>query len=226
MNRNTLTIGKPLSLPELRMALEHPVTISFDANALAAVDAGAASLARIVEHDQTAYGVNTGFGLLAQTRIDHAQLKQLQKNLVLSHAAGVGALMPDSVVRLMMVLKLAGLARGASGVRREVIDAIKSFLDRDIYPCVPGQGSVGDLAPLAHMSAALMGIGDVRVKGEVLSAERALADAKLKPLELGPKEGLALLNGTQASTAMALAGLFAAEDAFAAALISGAMSLD
>jgi len=137
--------------------------------------------------------------------------------------------MPDAVVRLMMVLKLAGLARGASGVRREVIDAIKSFLDRDIYPCVPGQGSVGasgDLAPLAHMSAALMGIGDVRVNDEIISAERALADANLKPLELGPKEGLALLNGTQASTAMALAGLFAAEDAFAAALISGAMSLD
>ena len=229
MDRKTLTIGKPLTLAQLRAALEHPVAITFDATALAAVDAGAAALARIVEHDQTAYGVNTGFGSLAQTRIDHAQLKQLQKNLVLSHAAGVGALMPDSVVRLMMVLKLAGLARGASGVRPEVIDAIKAFLDRDIYPCVPGQGSVGasgDLAPLAHMSAALMGIGDVRINGEIVSAERALANANLKPLELGPKEGLALLNGTQASTAMALAGLFAAEDSFAAALISGAMSVD
>jgi histidine ammonia-lyase len=229
MPRQTLAIGTPLSLPELRTALEQPVTVTFDVNALAAVDACAASLARIVEHDQTAYGVNTGFGLLAQTRIDHAQLKQLQKNLVLSHAAGVGALLPDAVVRLMMVLKLAGLARGASGVRRDVLDAIKAFLDRDIHPCIPSQGSVGasgDLAPLAHMSAALMGIGDVRVKGDILPAERALSNANLKPLELGPKEGLALLNGTQASAAMALAGLFAAEDAIAAAIMAGALCVD
>ncbi len=173
--------------------------------------------------------MNTGFGLLAQTRIEPDQLKQLQRNLVLSHAAGVGEPMPDGVVRLMMVLKLVGLARGASGVRRDVLHAIRAFLDRDIYPLVPSQGSVGasgDLAPLAHMSAALMGVGNVRVGGEIVPAERALQDAGLKPLELGAKEGLALLNGTQASTAMALAGLFAAEDAFAAALVSGALSVD
>jgi len=227
--RKSLHIGKPLGLAQLREAYESPVDIAFEAHALGAIEAGAASLARIVGRDQTAYGVNTGFGLLAQTRIEHDQLRQLQKNLVLSHAAGVGAPMPDNVVRLMMVLKLVSLARGASGVRSEVMHALKSFLDREIYPIVPAQGSVGasgDLAPLAHMSAALMGVGDVRVNGKTISAAKALADADLQPLELGPKEGLALLNGTQASTAMALAGLFAAEDAFAAALISGAMSID
>ncbi|HEY4125954.1 MAG TPA: histidine ammonia-lyase [Rhizomicrobium sp.] len=229
MDRKSLTIGNPLTLADLRVALENPVAVTFDKGALIRIDAGAASLARIVERDETVYGVNTGFGLLAQTRIEQDQLKQLQKNLVLSHAAGVGEPMPDGVVRLMMVLKLAGLARGASGVRGEVLHAIWAFLDRDIYPLIPSQGSVGasgDLAPLAHMSAALMGIGDVRIGGEVVSAQHTLANAGLKPLELGPKEGLALLNGTQASTAMALAGLFAAEDAFAAALISGALSID
>jgi len=229
MTRQPLLIGKPLGLAKLREAYENRLEIAFDAQAFAAVETGAAALARIVAKDQTAYGVNTGFGLLAQTRIEHDQLRQLQKNLVLSHAAGVGAPMPDNVVRLMMVLKLVSLARGASGVRSEVLHAIKAFLDHDIYPVIPAQGSVGasgDLAPLAHMSAALMGVGDVRVGGKTITASKALADAGLQPLELGPKEGLALLNGTQASTAMALAGLFAAEDAFAAALISGAMSID
>ncbi len=229
MTRKSLLIGKPLDLFQLREAYENPVDISFDVHALGAIEAGAASLARIVAQDRTAYGVNTGFGLLAQTRIEHDQLRQLQKNLVLSHAAGVGAPLPDNVVRLMMVLKLVSLARGASGVRSEVLHAIKAFLERGIFPVIPSQGSVGasgDLAPLAHMSAALMGVGDVRIDGQIVPAAKAIADAGLNPLELGPKEGLALLNGTQASTAMALAGLFAAENAFAAALVSGAMSID
>jgi histidine ammonia-lyase len=224
-----IRIGEPLTLGDLRRVLEAPVEIAFTADAMKAVKASAASLARIAASGQTAYGVNTGFGLLAQTRIEPAQLAQLQRNLVLSHSAGVGALLPDEIVRLMMVLKLAGLARGASGVRPEVLHALKAFLDREIYPCVPGQGSVGasgDLAPLAHMSAALLGIGDVRMRGEIRAAKDALAEAGLQPLTLAPKEGLALLNGTQASTAMALFGLFAAENAFAAALVAGALSTD
>ncbi|HSZ74889.1 MAG TPA: histidine ammonia-lyase [Rhizomicrobium sp.] len=227
--RAKLVIGKPLSLRDLRRAYEAPVEIAFDADAMKKVGASAATLARIAASGQTAYGVNTGFGLLAQTRIAPEQLAQLQRNLVLSHAAGVGAPLPDEIVRLMMVLKLAGLARGASGARMDVLHAIKAFLDYEIYPCVPGQGSVGasgDLAPLAHMSAALMGIGDVRVHGELRAAKDAIADAGLQPLVLGPKEGLALLNGTQASTAMALAGLFAGGNVFAATLISGAISTD
>jgi len=227
--RAQIVIGKPLSSGDLRRAYEAPVEIAFDTDAMKKVEASAAALARIAASGQTAYGVNTGFGLLAQTRIAPEQLAQLQRNLVLSHSAGVGALLPDAIVQLMMVLKLAGLARGASGVRVDVLHAIKAFLDCEIYPCVPGQGSVGasgDLAPLAHMSAALMGVGDVRVRGEKRAAKDAIADAGLQPLVLGPKEGLALLNGTQASTAMALAGLFAAENAFAGALVSGAISTD
>lgn len=229
MARTSLLIGKPLTLSRLREAYENPVDVSFDAQTFSAVEAGMASLDRVVAQDRTVYGVNTGFGLLAQTRIEHDQLRQLQKNLVLSHAAGVGAPLPDDVVRLMMVLKLVSLARGASGVRTCVLHAISGFLSRDIYPVIPSQGSVGasgDLAPLAHMSAALMGVGCVRIKGKTLPAAKAIAEAGLKPLELGPKEGLALLNGTQASTAMALASLFAAENIFAAALVSGAMSVD
>lgn len=224
-----LIIGEPLVLSDLRRALEQSVEVAFAPDTMKAVEASAASLARIAAAGHTAYGVNTGFGLLAQTRIEPAQLEQLQRNLVLSHSAGVGALLPDEILRLMMVLKLAGLARGASGVRPAVLHAIKAFLDREIYPCVPGQGSVGasgDLAPLAHMSAGLLGVGDVRVRGEIRAAKDVMAEAGLQPLVLAPKEGLALLNGTQASTAMALAGLFAAEDAFAAALVSGALSTD
>jgi histidine ammonia-lyase len=222
-------IGETLALDDLRHALEAPVEITFTPEAIKAVEASAASLARVAASGQTAYGVNTGFGLLAQTRIEPAQLAQLQRNLVLSHSAGVGALLTDEIVRLMMVLKLAGLARGASGVRPDVLHAIKAFLDREIYPCVPGQGSVGasgDLAPLAHMSAALLGVGDVRVRGEIRAAKDVLSEAGLQPLVLAPKEGLALLNGTQASTAMALAGLFAAENVFTAALVAGALSTD
>ena len=230
MKKFALEIGAaPLRLSAMRMALENPVSITIAPPALAAVEESAASLSRLVREGRTAYGVNTGFGILAQTRIEPDQLRQLQRNLVLSHAAGVGPLLPDEIVRLIMVLKLAGLARGASGVRPQVMQAITAFLDHEIYPCVPAQGSVGasgDLAPLAHMSAALIGVGDVRVKGETVPVGKALQQAGLKPLELGAKEGLALLNGTQASTAMALAGLFAAEDAFAAALASGALSTD
>jgi histidine ammonia-lyase len=225
-----LTVGeRPLSLAELRAVLAQPVRLQFAPETLAALDAGAAAIARIVESGATVYGVNTGFGLLANTRIADQDLKALQKNLVLSHACGVGALLPDPVVRLMCALKVASLSRGASGVRREVVLALARLVETGTYPCVPAKGSVGasgDLAPLAHMSAVLIGEGAARVGGEVLPAAEALARAGLQPIELGPKEGLALLNGTQCSTALALAGLFATEDVFAAALVAGAMSTD
>jgi histidine ammonia-lyase len=141
----------------------------------------------------------------------------------------VGPLLPDPVVRLIMTLKIASLSRGASGVRRETVQALARLLEAEVYPCIPAKGSVGasgDLAPLAHLTAALIGVGEARVNGEVMPAHAALARAGLEPLTLGPKEGLALLNGTQVSTALALAGLFAAEDVFAAALVAGALSTD
>ena len=197
--------------------------------ALAAIDTAAASVERIVAGGATVYGVNTGFGLLAQTRIPADRLADLQRNLILSHSCGLGEPLPRATVRLMIILKLIGLGRGHSGVRREVIDALQSLLDADAMPVIPSQGSVGasgDLAPLAHLVATLMGEGRIDLAGETLPASDALARMNREPLALGPKEGLALINGTQASTAIALDALFLGERVFAAALGSGAMAVD
>jgi histidine ammonia-lyase len=191
--------------------------------------AGANAVARIVAEGKAVYGINTGFGKLAQTHIPADQLELLQKNLVLSHSVGVGALLADEVVRLTMLLKVASLARGYSGVRAEVVDTMIALLDAEVYPCIPSKGSVGasgDLAPLAHMTAAMIGWGKVRRHGNTMPAAEGLAAAGVAPLVLGPKEGLALLNGTQVSTALALHGLFAAESVFTAAVVAGAMSVD
>ncbi len=186
-------------------------------------------VASTVASGRATYGVNTGFGLLAQTQIPAAQLALLQRNLLLSHAAGVGEPLPDAVVRLALALKINSLARGHSGVSLALIDALRALLEHEVYPLVPAQGSVGasgDLAPLAHLGAVLLGVGQVRIDGVVRPAAAGLAHAGIAPLVLGPKEGLALINGTQVSTALALAGLFAAEDAFAAAVLAGALSVD
>jgi len=175
------------------------------------------------------YGINTGFGKLASVRIGSSDLATLQRNIVLSHAAGVGDPLPIPVVRLVMALKLASLAQGASGVRWSTVEHLAACLDAGLAPVIPGQGSVGasgDLAPLAHMAAALMGVGEFFVGSVRIPAEEALAGAGLAPLSLGPKEGLALLNGTQVSTALALAGLFEAERVFRAALVTGALATD
>ena len=175
------------------------------------------------------YGVNTGFGKLAHVRIDDTQLAALQYNLIMSHAVGTGPLLDDDVVRLVLVMKACSLARGVSGIRWAVVDALVRLANAGVYPCIPSQGSVGasgDLAPLAHMAAALMGVGPVRHQGRQMDANEGLALAGVTPLELGPKEGVALINGTQVSTALALKGLFAAEDLLRAALVVGAMTLD
>jgi len=193
------------------------------------IRASAASVERIVAGGETVYGVNTGFGLLANTRIPPERLAELQRNLILSHSCGLGEMLPRHVVRLMIVLKLLGLGRGYSGVRPLVIDALQVLLDQDAMPLIPAQGSVGasgDLAPLAHLIAALLGEGRIDVAGDILPATDALPKLGMKPLELGPKEGLALINGTQASTAIALDALFTAERVFGAALGAGALSVD
>jgi histidine ammonia-lyase len=189
----------------------------------------AASVERIVAGGATVYGVNTGFGLLANTRIPDDRLAELQTNLILSHSAGLGDPLPRHVTRLMIVLKLLGLGRGYSGVRTQVIDALQALLDRDAMPLIPSQGSVGasgDLAPLAHLIAALMGFGDIDLAGTMMPAAAALRKLGMESLQLGPKEGLALINGTQASTAIALDSLFAGERVFAAAIAAGALSVD
>jgi len=175
------------------------------------------------------YGVNTGLGTLADRAIPAGDLAELQRRLVLSNAAGTGALMSEQDVRCMMLLKVSGLATGRSGARPALADALLALLAAEITPCVPVKGSCGasgDLAPLGHMGAALIGIGDVIWQGRILPAAESLAAAGLAPFELAAKEGLALVNGTQASTALALSGLFAAEAALAAAAVAGMLSLE
>ncbi|WP_435103568.1 histidine ammonia-lyase [Arhodomonas sp. AD133] len=223
-----LTPGE-MTLAQMRRvyAAAEPVELSDHANA--AIAAGVDCVNRVVAEDRTVYGINTGFGLLAQTRIPRDQLESLQRSLVLSHATGVGEPIDDALVRLTMVLKVNSLARGFSGIRREVIDALIALINAEVYPEIPAKGSVGasgDLAPLAHMSVVLLGEGRARYRGEWVPAEEALAIAGLEPIALAPKEGLALLNGTQVSTAYALKGLFEAEDLYAAATVGGALSVE
>ncbi|HEV7545838.1 MAG TPA: histidine ammonia-lyase [Reyranella sp.] len=194
-----------------------------------AIDASARAVSTILARGEPVYGINTGFGKLASVRIDAADLERLQRNIVLSHAAGVGQPMPVAIARLMIALKLASLAQGASGVRSETVRLLEALLAKGLTPVVPAQGSVGasgDLAPLAHMAATLIGVGSFFVDGAQVPAERALAEAGLSLLVLGAKEGLALLNGTQFSTAYALAALFETENLFGSALVTGALSTD
>ena len=224
-----IDLDQPLSLSDLKGVYEGKVEIEFGLSASERVSRGARAIENVLATDAVVYGVNTGFGLLSNTVIPREDLESLQRNLVLSHACGVGPLLPDEIVRLVLVLKLASLAQGASGVRPETVDAIARLVDHEIYPCIPAKGSVGasgDLAPLAHLSVALLGIGEARIDGGVVPAAVALEKAGLKPLTLGPKEGLALLNGTQVSTAIALAALFEIEKTFAAAIVAGALSTD
>jgi len=218
-----------LALPDLRRIWSERSTLALDPDARPAVDAAAAVVAKVIAEGRTVYGINTGFGLLARTRIDSARLSELQRALVRSHSAGTGALLDDAVVRLVIALKAASLACGHSGIRWEVIELLVGINNAGIVPCIPGQGSVGasgDLAPLAHLSAVLIGEGEARINGDIVPGAQALALAGLKPVVLAPKEGLALLNGTQVSTALALSGLFAAERAMSAAFVAGAMTVD
>jgi histidine ammonia-lyase len=221
----TLTPGR-VTLADWR-AVADGADVRLDPAATAAIQGSARTVEAIVARGEPVYGINTGFGKLASVHIAAADLATLQRNIVLSHAAGVGV--PMRNVRLMMALKLASLGRGASGVRLETVRMLEAMLARDVIPIVPSQGSVGasgDLAPLAHLSAVMLGVGEAVHAGERMPAAAALARASLAPIELGPKEGLALLNGTQFSTAEALAGLFAIERVFQAALVTGALATD
>ena len=203
--------------------------VALDRGCQGDVERGAKAVQDLLASGRAVYGVNTGFGKLAQSRIANEELAELQKRLVLSHAAGVGAPMPVKIVRLMMALKMSSLGRGVSGVRWMIIETLEALLEGGVTPVIPCQGSVGasgDLAPLSQLAAALIGVGDVQIGDEIMTAADGLARLGLAPLELGPKEGLALLNGTQFSTAYALAGLFDAEQAFRSALVTGAMSVE
>ena len=202
---------------------------SLDPVCHAPVQASAATVAAIVARGAPVYGINTGFGRLANVCIAPGELAQLQTNVVLASAAGTGAPLPAAETRLMMALKLASLGQGVSGITLETLLQLEAMLARDVLPVIPSQGSVGasgDLAPLAHLAAAMIGRGEAIVAGERLPAAAALARAGLAPMTLGPKEGLALINGTQFSTALALAGLFRLERAFQAALVAGALTTE
>lgn len=228
MTEWTINPGKA-TLAELRRVYEQPIRVHVPDSADTDIEASTDCVNRILGEDRTVYGINTGFGLLAQTRIPKDQLEDLQRSLVVSHATGIGEPIEDALVRLTMVLKVNSLARGFSGVRRAVIDALIALINAAVYPRIPAKGSCGasgDLAPLAHMSALLLGQGQARYQGEWVGAERALEIAGLAPMALAPKEGLALLNGTQVSTAYALRGLFEAEDLYAAATVCGALSVE
>lgn len=218
-----------LTLNDLALVAKETVRISLDASSHDGINAAAQTVRDIVEEGRIIYGVNTGFGLLSNTQIPEHELETLQRSIVLSHAAGIGNFMTTSTVRLLMLLKINSLARGFSGIRLEVIEAIIAMLNHEIYPCIPIKGSVGasgDLAPLAHMSAVLLGEGQAIYRKEIISAKMALQMIGLEPIVLAPKEGLALLNGTQASTALALQGLFAAENLLASATVIGALSIE
>jgi histidine ammonia-lyase len=220
--------GAALSLADWRM-LARGAGLVLSPSVFAQVDTGAAIVASIVAKGEAVYGINTGFGKLANVRIADGDLATLQRNLVLSHAAGVGDPVPASIVRLMMALKLVSLGRGASGIRRETLQLLHGMITGNVIPVIPARGSVGasgDLAPLAHMAATMIGEGDAFYGGERMPAVYALGRAGLEPVILGPKEGLALLNGTQFSTAHALHALVAMERVFQSALITGALSTD
>jgi len=218
-----------LCAADVRALLREDAIPVLDASARDAVERAAAVVASIAARDASVYGVNTGFGKLAQTRIPRDKLGELQRNLVVSHACGVGPPLPREIVRLVVALKVNSLARGYSGVRWSVVETLLACLERDMVPVIPAQGSVGasgDLAPLAHLSAALIGIGDAFVAGKRLPAVVALAAAGIAQLELQAKEGLALLNGTQVSTALALHALVLAEDVLAASVVAGALTIE
>lgn len=218
-----------LSLDDLRRLYRGRPAIRLPAEAFVRMAESRAIVDRIADGDVAVYGVNTGFGKLAQQRIAAADLEKLQRNLILSHATGVGQPLPDAVVRLILVIKALSLAVGASGVRPELVDALLTLHAADVLPVIPGKGSVGasgDLAPLSHLCGVLLGIGHVRINGEIVPAPEGLQAAGLKGLKLQAKEGLALINGTQVSTGLALAGLFEIEQVFKAAIVAGALSVE
>ncbi len=217
------------TLADLESIWRQGLTVRISSDSRAGIEASAALVAQAAAGEAAVYGVNTGFGKLASVKIAPADTETLQRNLILSHCCGVGEALDVPTTRLMMVLKLLSLGRGASGVRWDIIAQLQDMLAAGVNPVIPVQGSVGasgDLAPLAHMAAVMIGEGQARVGNAVLSGADALAQAGLKPVVLGPKEGLALINGTQFSTACALTGLWDAQRAAAGAIVTASLSTD
>jgi len=230
MMKKTLVIqpGK-MTLGEIRNIWSETPHLALPESAVAAMEASSAIVQKIIAKGDPAYGINTGFGKLAQQRIPDEDLEQLQKNLILSHSVGVGEALSAAIVRLIMVLKVGSLARGYSGIRPNVVQTLLDMVNADVIPFIPAKGSVGasgDLAPLSHMTLTLIGEGQAYYQGELMSSEQAMQKAGITPIVLAAKEGLALINGTQVSTALALHGLFRAERLFKNAVLAGALSVD
>jgi histidine ammonia-lyase len=218
-----------VSLKDLETIWRHEIPIRLNDTSKTAISASAKRVQKAVDGTEAVYGVNTGFGKLASIRINPEDTATLQRNLVLSHCCGVGEKTPKTITRLMMALKLISLGRGASGVRLTVVELLEKMLLNDVIPIVPSQGSVGasgDLAPLAHMAAVMIGEGLAECDGHTVSGSEALALKGLSPIVLSAKEGLALINGTQFSTALALSGLFCAQHAANISLVTSALSID
>lgn len=230
MNAPSITLGgTPLGLEAIDAALNGPVSALLHPEAVTRCEAAHKVLRRAAAGDAAVYGANTGFGRLALERIPADDLRTLQLNLVRSHAAGVGEPLPGAIVRLAMLLKLNSLAAGYSGVSAKLLELMTRCINEDLLPVVPAQGSVGasgDLAPLAHMALVLVGRGEARYRGQRMPGGKALAEAGLNPIELGPKEGLDLINGTQISAAQALAGMLGARRNLKSAVVIGALSCD
>ncbi len=227
-NKFTLQPGQ-MTLADLRAVWAERQPLALAADAWDAIAASCATVDAIVAKGDPAYGINTGFGILAKAHIPNDQLATLQRNLILSHAVGTGELLSDTIVRLILLTKIGSLARGYSGVRPVIVETLIALYNANIMPAIPCQGSVGasgDLAPLAHMTLAMLGVGPVRHNGVLVEASDALRAAGIEPVTLAAKEGLALINGTQVSTALALHGLFMAERLLEAAMVTGSLSVD
>ena len=217
------------NLSDLRKIWQFPVHMTVDEHMIQGVIRSRQTIEEVAYSEQTVYGVNTGFGLLANVKIAKNELDTLQRNLVISHAVGVGKPIDTDTTRLIMALKAMSLSQGVSGIHPNTLKLLLDMINHEIYPVIPEKGSVGasgDLSPLAHLTAAMIGLSEVIYQGNQIPAIQALDHAGLKPIQLGPKEGLALLNGTQVSCALALKGLFLTENCFNAAILSGALSVD
>ncbi len=228
MNPMSVTPGE-VSLAMLNEIFWNDRSVALNAAARGPVEAAARTVRAAAQGSDAVYGVNTGFGKLASIKIAPEDTAALQRNLILSHCSGMGPPIPQNIARLMMVLKLLSLGRGASGVRWDIITLLQDMLLKGITPVIPAQGSVGasgDLAPLAHMTAVMIGEGDAIYQCQMMRGADALSAAGIKPIQLTAKEGLALINGTQFSTAFALAGLFQTWRAAQAALVTSCLSTD
>lgn len=229
MDKNFVLKPGQLTLEQLKKIETEGLHCVLDEACVSTIEASFAVVQRVLREKKTVYGINTGFGSLANQTISDEKLKQLQTNIVLSHACGTGPLLDDSVVSLILLLKINNLAQGYSGVSVSLIRALLALYNAKIYPCIPEKGSVGasgDLVPLAYLALPLLGVGEVRHLGKIMPAQEGLTMAGLKPLELGPKEGLALLNGLQASTALGIRALFKAQQLFETAVVAGSLSVD